>query len=88
MSLEMRNPGPQKVDQRNHWRNNPHGQSLVAEIEAMEKKIGNRLYRGLLKRVTRTWSPQQMRESSVLEQLLAQMQGAERGVARSVGGSG
>jgi hypothetical protein len=61
---------------------NGHGQSLVAEIEAMEKKIGNRLYRGLLKRVARVWSPQQIREAAVLQQVLAQMQGAERGVAR------
>jgi hypothetical protein len=61
---------------------NGHGHSLVAEIEAMERKIGNRLYRGLLKRVARAWSPQQIRETAVLEQVLAQMQGAERGVAR------
>ena len=68
-------------DFRSHGVNGP-GQSLVAEIEAMEKKIGNRLYRGLLKRVARVWSPQQIRETVVLEQVLAQMQGAERGVAR------
>ena len=48
----------------------------------MEKKIGKRLYRGLLKRVAKAWSPQQIRETAVLEQVLAQMQGAERGVAR------
>jgi hypothetical protein len=61
---------------------NGKGQSLVAEIEAMEKKIGNRLYRGLLKRVAKAWSPQQIRATAVLEQVLAQMHGAERGVAR------
>jgi hypothetical protein len=61
---------------------NGNGQSLVAEIEAMEKKIGKRLYRGLLKRVARVWSPQQIRETAVLQRVLAQMQGAERGVAR------
>jgi hypothetical protein len=61
---------------------NGQGRSLVAEIEAMEKKIGNRLYHGLLKRVARAWSPQQIRETLVLQQVLAQMQGAERGVAR------
>jgi Rad52/22 family double-strand break repair protein len=61
---------------------NGNGQSLVAEIEAMEKKIGKRLYRGLLKRVAKAWRPQQIRETAVLEQVLAQMQGAERGVAR------
>ena len=61
---------------------NGNGQSLVAEIEAMEKKIGNRLYRGLLKRVAKAWTPQQIRETAVLQHVLAQMQGAERGVAR------
>jgi hypothetical protein len=61
---------------------NGNGQTLVAEIEAMEKKIGQRLYRGLLKRVARAWSPQQIREGTMLAQVLAQMQGAERGVVR------
>jgi hypothetical protein len=61
---------------------NGNSQTLVAEIEAMEKKIGKRLYRGLLKHVARAWSPQQIRESAVLEQVLAQMQGAQRGVMR------
>jgi hypothetical protein len=61
---------------------NGGSQTLVAEIEAMEKKIGHRLYRGLLKRVARAWSPQQIPEVAVLEQVLAQMQGAERGVMR------
>jgi SpoVK/Ycf46/Vps4 family AAA+-type ATPase len=61
---------------------NGNGQSLLNEIEAMEKKIGKRLYRGLLKRVAWAWSPQQIRETAVLQRVLAQMQGAERGVAR------
>jgi len=61
---------------------NGNGQVLVSEIEAMEKKIDKRLYRGLLKRVAKAWSPQQIREMAVLKQVLAQMQGAERGVAR------
>jgi len=61
---------------------NGSSQTLVAEIEAMEKRIGKRLYRGLLKRVARAWSPQQIGSTVVLQQVLAQMQGAERGVAR------
>jgi hypothetical protein len=48
----------------------------------MEKKVGNRLYSGLLKRVAKAWTPQQIREMAVLKQVLAQMQGAEREVAR------
>lgn len=68
-------------DLRSHGVNGNY-QTLVAEIEAMEQKIGKRLYRGLLKRVARAWSPRQIGEPVLLEQVLAQMRGAERGVAR------
>jgi len=61
---------------------NARRQTLVTAIEAMESKIGKRLYRGLLKNVARAWSPQQIQETAVLEKVLAQMQGAERGLAR------
>jgi hypothetical protein len=54
----------------------------VGEIKAMESKIGKRLYRGLLKRVARVWTPEQIQGAAVLEQVLAQMQGAVRGLAR------
>jgi hypothetical protein len=57
-------------------------QSLIVAIEARETKIGKRLYRGLLKNVARVWSPQQIQETVTLERVLAQMQGAERGMAR------
>jgi hypothetical protein len=50
-----------------------NGHDLVIAIEAMDHKIGKRLYRGLLKRVARVWNPQQIREAVVLEQVLAQM---------------
>ncbi len=62
--------------------NNGDRQRLLVAIEAMESKIGKRLYRGLLKNVARVWSPNQIQESPVLEKVLAQMQGAERGVSR------
>src|SRR5215467_11019638 len=55
---------------------------MILAIEAMESKIGKRLYRGLLKNVARVWSPQQIQETVTLEKVLAQMQGAERGMAR------
>jgi hypothetical protein len=61
---------------------NGNDQSLLAEIKAMESKIGKRLYRGLLKRVARVWSPEQIQETAALEQVLAQMQGAARGLGR------
>jgi len=61
---------------------NAQRQGLIASIESMEGKIGKRFYRGLLKNVARAWSPQQVHEMAVLEKVLAQMQGAERGMAR------
>jgi hypothetical protein len=61
---------------------NQGANGLVAQIEAMEKRIGKRLYHGLLKRVARVWSPAQISNITVQQQVLAQMQGAERGVAR------
>jgi hypothetical protein len=61
---------------------NGQRQSLIVAIEAMEIKIGKRLYRGLLKNVARAWSPQQIQETARLERVLARMQGAERGMAR------
>jgi hypothetical protein len=64
---------------------NGNDHSLVAEIEAMEAKIGKRMYRGLLKHVARVWSPQQIHDPAVHRQVLAQMQGAERGLARLQG---
>jgi hypothetical protein len=61
---------------------NGHRQGLVVAVETMEGKIGKRFYRGLLKRVARAWSPQQIQETAVLEKVLAQMEGAQRGLAR------
>ncbi len=61
---------------------NGYRQSTILAIEAMEGKIGKRFYRGLLKHVARAWSPQQIQETAALEKVLAQMQGAERGIAR------
>lgn len=61
---------------------NGQRQHLIVAIEAMESKIGKRFYRGLLKNIARVWSPQQIQETAALEKVLAQMQGAERGVTR------
>jgi len=60
---------------------NGHGRSLVPEIEAMEKRIGRHMYLGLLKRV-KAFRPQQIPDSNLQQQVLAQMESAERGFAR------
>jgi hypothetical protein len=61
---------------------NGHGRSLVPEIEAMQPRIGTRMYRGILKRVARAWSPQQIPHPSLQQQVLEQMEAAERNFDR------
>ena len=40
------------------------------------------MYRGLLKRTANAWTPEQIRDFAVQQRVLAQMQAAERGLAR------
>jgi len=61
---------------------NGYGKSLVPEIEAMEKSIGKRMYRGLLKKVAKAWSPQQIRDIALQQQVLTQMEAAAQFFAR------
>ena len=55
---------------------------LVRQIEALEKPLGKRLYRGLLKSVARVWRPSQVQDLALLQKVLAHMQAAERGLRR------
>ena len=55
---------------------------LVRQIEALEEPLGKGLYRGLLKSVTRVWKPSDIRDATLLQKVLAQMQAAERGLRR------
>jgi hypothetical protein len=55
---------------------------LVREIEKMERVIGKRMYRGLLKSVARVWNPGDIPDRAVQEKVLAHMQSAERGLSR------
>ncbi len=56
--------------------------ALVRQIEAMAEPLGWRLYRGLLKTGARVWNPTEIYDADVLRKVLAQMQGAERGLRR------
>jgi hypothetical protein len=55
---------------------------LVRQIEALAEPLGKHLYRGLLKRVARAWSPAQIQDPALLERVLSHMQAAERGLRR------
>ena len=58
------------------------GQAL-REIERMEKVVGKRMYRGLLKSVAKVWNPREIQGRAVAEKVLAHMQAAERGLRRA-----
>lgn len=62
--------------------NSGKGASFVREIEQMERALGKRLYRGLLKSVARVWNPKDIQDPAVQQKVLAHMQAAERGLRR------
>jgi hypothetical protein len=55
---------------------------LVREIEQMERSVGKRMYRGLLKTVARVWNPGDIQGPAIRQKVLAHMQAAERGFRR------
>jgi hypothetical protein len=55
---------------------------VVRQIGEMERVVGKRMYRGLLKSIARVWNPNEIRNGAVQQRVLAQMQAAERGLLR------
>ncbi len=62
---------------------NPQRSALVREIEQMEKELGKRMYRGLLKTLARVWNPSEIQDPAIQQKVLAHMQAAERGFRRA-----
>lgn len=56
--------------------------TLIRQIESMAKPLGKGIYRGLLKTLARVWSPSQIEEPAVLQNVLTEMQSAEHGLRR------
>ena len=56
---------------------------ILREIEQMERVVGKRMYRGLLKSVARVWNPRDISDHAVQQKVLAHMQAAERGLLRA-----
>jgi hypothetical protein len=52
-------------------------------IESMEKVLGKRMYRGILKSVARVWNPKDIQDKAIQEKVLSHMQAAERGLRRA-----
>ena len=61
---------------------NDRDATLVREIEQMERSLGKRMYRGLLKTVARAWNPNDIQDPAIQQKVLAHMQAAERGFRR------
>jgi hypothetical protein len=59
------------------------GGGLVREIEQMERALGKRMYRGLLKTLARVWNPSDIQDPAIQQKVLAHMQAAERGLRRA-----
>jgi hypothetical protein len=56
--------------------------ATVRQIESMEKKLGKKIYHGLLKDLARVWIPTQIQDAATQEKVLKHMQAAERGFQR------
>ena len=56
---------------------------VLREIEGMEKRVGKRMYRGVLKSVAKVWSPKDIQEKAIQEKVLAHLEAAERGLRRA-----
>ena len=68
-------------------RHNGNGRAVdgevLREIEGMEKTVGKRMYRGILKSVAKVWNPKDIQEKAIQERVLAHLQAAERGLRRA-----
>lgn len=68
---------------RNNGRDAGANGDVLREIERMERVVGKRMYRGLLKTVARVWNPKDIQESAIQRKLLVHLQAAERGLRRA-----
>jgi len=59
-----------------------HG-DVLREIERIERVVGKRMYRGILKSVARAWNPRDIQDIDIQEKVLAHLQAAERGLHRA-----
>jgi hypothetical protein len=56
---------------------------ILREIEQMERVVGKRMYRGLLKSVARVWNPKEIPDRATRRKVLEQMHALERGLLRA-----
>jgi len=68
---------------RHNGNGRPVDGEVLRKIEGMEKTVGKRMYRGILKSVARVWNPKDIQDQAIQEKVLAHMQAAERGLRRA-----
>jgi hypothetical protein len=68
---------------RQNGKGNVANDDILRQIESMEKTVGKRMYRGILKTVARVWNPKEIQDNTIQEKVLAHMQAAERGFRRA-----
>jgi len=56
--------------------------NVVVQILELQEKLGNALYRGLLKDIAQVWCPTDIRDIGLQKRVLQHMQGALRGLER------
>ena len=84
---------PQQSAERNIAENAGNGQhnsngvartsDILREIELMERTVGKRMYRGLLKSLARVWNPKDIQDPRLKGKVLEHMQAAERGLRQA-----
>ena len=75
--------GEDSTNGRHNGRATASNGEVLRELEGMEKILGKRMYRGILKNVARVWNPKEIQDKAIQEKVLAHMQAAERGLRRA-----
>jgi hypothetical protein len=70
---------------RSHTSISPAAKELIQQIEAMAEPLRKPMYRGILKTVAKVWSPNIIRDTVVLEEVLTSMQSAAQYMRRLEG---
>jgi len=68
---------------RQNGNGNVANDDILRQIEGMEKTVGKRMYRGILKSVARVWNPKDIQDKAIQERILVHMQAADRGLRRA-----
>jgi DNA polymerase III delta prime subunit len=83
MKPSVQASGEDSTNGRHNGRATASNGEVLRELEGMEKILGKRMYRGILKNDARVWNPKDIQDNAIEEKVLAHMQAAERGLRRA-----